>query len=46
MWLVFGALFQMHHKDFGNSQSYGQFLGAGVIVLLPLLERLMLVCDV
>jgi len=46
MWLVlFGALFQNAPQGlFGNSQSYGQFLGAGVIVLLPLLERLMLVC--
>jgi len=46
MWLVlFGALFQNAPQGlFGNSQSYGQFLGAGVIVLLPLLERSMLVC--
>ncbi len=34
MWLVlFGALFQNAPQGlFGNSQSYGQFLGAGVIV--------------
>jgi len=33
----------MRQGLFGNSQSYGQFLGAGVIVLLPLQERSMLV---
>jgi len=41
-WFCLEAVSKCTTRIICNSQS--QFLGAGVIVLLPLLERLMLVC--